>query len=108
MKDSEKVNFDKALFALAEVYRITLSPAQVAGYWELLNDLSFNSFSYAVRLAGQSCKFFPVPAEIRTYAKDYHAPQDLSKILGEGKGVPMPEEIKKKLERLYRKQGKQK
>ena len=108
MKDAERVNFDKSLAALASVYRIALEHGQLAGYWELLKDLSFSSFSHAVRMAGQSCKFFPVPAEIRTYAKDYHPPQDLSKILGEGEGVKMPEEVRRKLERLYKKQGKQK
>ena len=105
MKDIERIDFDKALAALASVYRITLEQGQLAGYWELLKDLSFNSFSYAVRLSGQSCKFFPVPAEIRTYAKDYHAPQDLSRMLGEGAGVPMPEDVKRKLKEFYKKSG---
>ena len=107
MKDIERIDFDKALAALASVYRITLEQGQLAGYWELLKDLSFSSFSYAVKMAGQSCKFFPVPVEIRTYAKDYHPPQDLIKML-EGGGVKMPEEIRRKLDRLYKKQGKQK
>ena len=105
MKDTERIDFDKALAALASVYRITLEQGQLAGYWELLKDLSFSSFSYAVRIAGQSCKFFPVPAEIRTYAKDYSPPQDLSKMLGEGGGVPMPEFVKRKLRKFYKKAG---
>lgn len=106
MKDTERLAFEKSLTALAEIYGIELSHERMAGYWELLKDLSFVSFSYAIRLSGQSCKFFPVPAEIRTYAKDYHAPQDLSKMLGEGEGVPMPGKVKRKLDRLYKKQGK--
>lgn len=104
MKDTERSTFEKNITALAEIYGVEISHERMAGYWELLKDLSFSSFSYAVRIAGQSCKFFPVPAEIRIYAKDYRPPQDLSKMLGEGSGVLMPGEVKRKLERFYKKQ----
>ena len=67
MKDHERDIFDKAMSALAEVYRIELTHGQTAGYWQLLKDLSFESFAHAVKTAGQTCKFFPSPAELRGF-----------------------------------------
>mgnify|MGYP001558060664 FL=1 len=101
MKNTERSVFEKNLTALAEIYGIEISHERMAGYWELLRDLSLASFSYAVRIAGQSCKFFPVPAEIRIYAKDYSPPQTFA--LSEGDGVPMPLKIKKRLDVLFKK-----
>jgi len=67
MKDHEKLQFKKALIALAEIYNMEISEERLNGYWELLKDLSYESLAHAVKTAGQTCTFFPSPAELRGF-----------------------------------------
>lgn len=59
--------FGQRIVALAEVFDVKLSPQRAALYFEALRDLPFPAVVQALTLAVQSCKFFPRPAELRTF-----------------------------------------
>lgn len=65
---SEAMKANLALFS--EVYQRELTPLGVIGYLDALRDLSVADLNRGCRLALQTSKFFPTPAEIRAQAKD--------------------------------------
>ena len=101
MTTEQRQTFNAAIIALGAVYRQKIEAVQLEGYWSLLQDLSLERFLFGLKEAGKVCKFMPVPAEIRTYGKDYTVPQKFA--LTEGDGIPMPPEVKKRLEVLFKK-----
>lgn len=58
----------RRLNALGELYNVTLSPARKALYFEALRDLPFEAVAAALSQATRTCKFMPLPAEIRQLA----------------------------------------
>ena len=101
MTQKQRQTFNAAIIALGAVYRQKIEPVQLEGYWSLLQDLSLEQFLFGIKDAGKVCKFMPVPAEIRTHAKDYTSPSSLA--ITEGDGVTMPPEVRKRLDVLLKK-----
>jgi hypothetical protein len=66
--ESERRDFVIAMDALAAAFRLELTEPQYEAYWIGLSSLSLSEFRAAVTAAIASCRFMPVPAELRDLA----------------------------------------
>lgn len=65
---SDNQEFRNRLVMLAEVFDVKLSPGRQVLYFEALRDIPLTEVIRALNQAVKSCKFFPRPAELRTFA----------------------------------------
>lgn len=68
MNDHDRPRFVVALSALASTFNREPSDAMLAGYWIGMAGLPVEAVEHACQRALRSCRFMPVPAELREMA----------------------------------------
>jgi hypothetical protein len=73
MKPDDRKAFLPLFNTLASAFRVELSPSLIQAYWQALSDLPLESVEAAIDSAMRSCRFMPVPADLRSMAGEMPA-----------------------------------
>lgn len=71
MEPTDAKTFGMSLDQLGAIFNVELTLPKKHGYWIALEDLPLEAVQYACKQALKTESFMPVPALLRTYAKEW-------------------------------------